>query len=69
MGCLTGWFLIPAAGAGFFFSSWITMIFWGMVAPELGLDTIGYPRAMLITIGLWLVMAPLIGAARDKHGR
>ena len=58
-----GFFAIPAAGGGFFFSAWLTMIFWGIVAPDLGVKTIGYPMAMLITIGLWLVVAPLIAAA------
>jgi hypothetical protein len=50
---------LPAAGL-FFFSSWLTMIFWGIVAPDLGGRTISYPMAMLITIALWLVVAPLI---------
>ena len=53
---------IPTTSGGFFFSSWLAMIFWGIVAPDLGLVTIGYPKAMLITIALWLVVAPLAGA-------
>jgi predicted membrane protein len=48
-------FLIPT----FFFSAWLAMVFWGMVAPDVGVATIGYPKAMLITIGLWLVLFPL----------
>jgi hypothetical protein len=36
------------------------MIFWGIVAPDLGGRTISYPMAMLITIALWLVVSPLI---------
>ena len=51
MGCL-GIFLIPATGATFFFSAWIAMVFWGMVAPDVGLRTISYATAMLVTIGL-----------------
>ena len=54
---------IPAAGALFFFSAWLTMIFWGIVAPGLGGPTIGYPMAMLITIAAWLAVAPLAAAA------
>lgn len=50
----------------FFFSAWLAMIFWGMIAPDVGLLTIGYPKAMLATIGLWLVVFPL---ARMGFGR
>lgn len=65
-----GFFAIPTAAGGFFFSAWLTMIFWGIVAPDFGVKTIGYPLAMLITIGLWLVVAPLIGAAvRKRKGK
>ena len=53
--------LVPA----FFFASWILMMFWGMVSPGLGIPTVGYPTAMLITIGLWLAVFPL---ARSKGG-
>ncbi len=61
-----GFFAIPTAGVGFFFSAWLAMIFWGIAAPGLGIPTIGYPTAMLITIGLWLVVAPLIAAGRKR---
>ncbi len=59
---MRGIFLIPSAGVGFFFSSWLTMLFWGMVAPEVGVKTISYPTGMLVTIALWLIMAPLIAS-------
>jgi len=39
------------------------MIFWGIIAPKLGAETIGYPMAMLVTIALWLVVAPLAAVA------
>lgn len=58
-----GFCAIPAAGGGFFLSAWLTMIFWGIIAPDFGAETIGYPMAMLITIAVWLVVAPLIAAA------
>jgi hypothetical protein len=61
---MSGFFAIPAAGAGFFFCAWLTMIFWGIIAPNFGAPTIGYVTAMLITIALWLVVAPLAAAAR-----
>ncbi len=58
-----GFSAIPAAGALFFFSAWLTMIFWGIVAPKLGGTTIGSPWAWLITIAVWLGVAPLAAAA------
>ena len=62
-----GFFAIPAAGLGFFFSAWLTMIFWGIGAQDFpAIDTIGYPKAMLVTIGLWLVVAPLAAASGRK---
>jgi hypothetical protein len=60
---MMGYFMILAAVPGFFFSSFITMLLWGVIAPNLGVETIGYPMAMLITIALWLVVAPLVAAA------
>ena len=57
-----GFFAIPSACAGFFLSSWILMIFWGIIAPDFDVKTIGYTMAMLITIGVWLVIAPLAAA-------
>jgi len=58
---------IPTAGGGFFFSAWLTMVFWGIIAPDLGLTTIGYLKAMLVTIALWLAVAPLAGAVAGKR--
>ncbi|HEX9976798.1 MAG TPA: hypothetical protein VGA82_06060 [Dehalococcoidales bacterium] len=58
-----GYFRILAAIPGFFLSSFILMLLWGVIAPDLGLDKINYPMAMLITITLWLAVAPLAAAA------
>jgi hypothetical protein len=63
-----GFFAIPAATGGFFFSSWVLMIFWGIIAPNFDLETIGYKMAMLITIAIWLVIAPL-AAAIARRGK
>ena len=63
MGC-TAIFAIPIAGGGFFLSSWVLMMFWGAVAPRLGGPILSYGDAMTVTIALWLVLAPLILAAR-----
>jgi Na+/melibiose symporter-like transporter len=57
-----GFFMIPFAGVGFFVSSFLLMIFWGIIAPDFGVETIGYKMAMLITIAIWLAVAPLVAA-------
>ena len=61
MGCLAI-FAIPSAGLSFFFSAWIFMIFWGIMADDVWVGTISYIGAMLVTIVLWMAMAPLIAA-------
>jgi hypothetical protein len=43
------------------------MIFWGIIAPDFGAVTISYIQAMLITIAIWLVVAP--PAAAVARGR
>ena len=64
-----GYFAILAAIPGFFLSSFILMLLWGVIAPEFGIETVGYPMAMLITITLWLVVAPLAAVGRKaKRG-
>ncbi|MEE9583665.1 MAG: hypothetical protein V3W01_03275 [Dehalococcoidales bacterium] len=64
MGCFT---ILGAAIPGFFLSSLFVMLLWGAIAPDFGIETIGYPKAMLITISLWIAVAPL--AAAGKRGR
>ena len=54
-----GYFRIFAAIPGFFLSSYLLMLLWGVIAPQIGNVTIGYPLAMLITITVWLTVAPL----------
>jgi len=62
-----GYFSILGAIPGFFLSSFFFMLLWGVVAPTLGLATVGYPTAMLMTITLWVAVAPLAAAtARRK---
>jgi len=57
-----GYFAILGAIPGFFLSSFIFMLLWGAIAPDIGLVKIGYPMAMLVTITLWLAVAPLAAA-------
>jgi len=59
-----GYFRVLAAIPGFFLSSLILMALWGVIAPDFGIEKIGYPKAMLITITLWLAVAPLVTAGR-----
>lgn len=62
-----GYFRILAAIPGFFLSSLIFMALWGVIAPDFGIEKIGYPMAMLITITLWLAVAPLVAAGRRRR--
>jgi hypothetical protein len=55
-------FRLLAAGPLFFVSAWILMIFAGIVDQEVGIKPFGYTTAMIVTIGLWLTLAPAIGA-------
>jgi len=61
---MTGYFRILAAIPGFFLSSFILMLLWGVIAPDIGIEKVGYPMAMLVTITLWLAVAPLAAAGR-----
>lgn len=60
-----GYFRILAAIPGFFLSSVILMLLWGAIAPDFGLASISYVKAMLINITLWLAVAPLAAAGRS----
>jgi mannitol-specific phosphotransferase system IIBC component len=61
-----GYLSILGAIPGFFLSSFIFMLLWGVIAPKLGLQNIDYPMAMLITITLWLAVAPLAAVSRRR---
>ena len=64
-----GYFAILGAIPGFFLSAYILMALWGVIAPNFGVQKIDYPMAMLITITLWLAVAPLAAAGwKKKHG-
>jgi hypothetical protein len=51
-----------AAGPFFFVSSWVLMLFVGGFAGDVGIKPIGYLTSMVVTIALWLTLAPAIGA-------
>ena len=63
-----GYFNILGAIPGFFLSAFIFMLLGGVIAPNLGVSKIDYPMAMLITITLWLAVAPLAAAAGGRRG-
>ena len=60
---------IPSAGGMFFFSAWIVMIFWGIMADRAAVSTLSYVDSMIVTIALWIAVAPLIAAVGRRSGR
>jgi hypothetical protein len=62
-----GYFRILAAIPGFFLSSFFLMLLWGVIAPKIGLVSISYVLSMLVTITLWLAVAPLAAAGSHKR--
>ncbi len=60
---------LVAAGPLFFVSAWILMIFAGIVDADVGIRPFGYVTSMLVTIGLWLTLAPAIGAVGRVPGK
>lgn len=62
-----GYFMILAAIPGFFLSALFLMLLWDVVAPITGLNPgISYVNSMLVTVTLWIAVAPLAAAARRK---
>ena len=59
---MADFFGIVAAGPAFFVSSWVLMIFAGITGPDIGVRPFGYLTSMVVTIGLWLTVAPAAGA-------
>ena len=55
-------FGVIAAGPFFFVSSWVLMLFAGITGADVGIRPFGYLTSMIVTIGLWLTLAPAIGA-------
>ena len=62
------YFGLLAAGPAFFVSAWLLMIFAGIVASDVGIKPFGYTTSMVVTIGLWLVIAPAVGAIAGSPG-
>lgn len=69
---MAAFFKLLSAGPTFFLSAWFLMLFTGAVAGDVGVRPFGYATALLATIGLWLAIAPAIGAVArlsKKPGR
>jgi hypothetical protein len=63
-----GYFRILAAIPGFFLSAFFLMLIWGwLISPQFGIGTVSYVKSMLITITLWIAVAPLAAAGRGHH--
>jgi hypothetical protein len=60
-------FKLVAAGPLFFVSAWLLMIFAGIVATDAGIRPFGYLTSMVVTIALWLAVAPAISAVARSH--
>jgi hypothetical protein len=58
-----------ADGPMFFVCAWLLMIFAGIVGSEVGIAPFGYVTSMVVTIGLWLVLAPTIGAVSQATAK
>jgi hypothetical protein len=61
-------FGILAAGPFFFVSAWVLMLFAGGVDTDVGIRPFGYITSMVVTIALWLTVAPVIGSI-SRMGR
>ena len=66
---MTAFVKLVAAGPMFFVSAWLLMIFAGIVSTDVGIMPFGYITSMLVTIGLWLTLAPAIGAVAQGPGK
>jgi hypothetical protein len=56
------YFGVLAAGPFFFVSAWLLMLFAGITSDDVGIRPFGYVTSMVVTIALWLTLAPAIGA-------
>lgn len=55
-------FRLVAAGPFFFVSAWVLMLFAGVLDTDVGIRPFGYITSMVVTIALWLTLAPAVGA-------
>ena len=62
-----GYFRILSAIPGFFLSSFFVMLLWDAIVSRMGIAAdINYVTSMLITITLWIAVAPLAAVSANK---
>ena len=66
---MDAFFKLIAAGPLFFVSAWLLMIFAGIVSADTGIRPFGYITSMVVTVALWLTLAPAISAAGRASGK
>jgi hypothetical protein len=66
---MDSFFKLIAAGPAFFVSAWLLMVFAGIVSTDVGVYPFGYVTSMVVTIALWLTVAPAIGAVARGSGK
>jgi len=66
---MDSFFKLIAAGPAFFVSAWLLMVFAGIVHTDVGLRPFGYLTSMVVTLALWLAVAPAIGAVARGPGK
>jgi hypothetical protein len=66
---MDSFFKLIAAGPAFFVSAWLLMLFVGIVGTDVGVHPFGYVTSMVVTIALWLTVAPAIGAVARGPGK
>lgn len=66
---MLGFLAILSAFPFFFLSAFWLMIFWGIVAPWVGVDTLSYGNSLVATLGLWMALAPLALAVGKMSGK
>jgi hypothetical protein len=66
---MDSFFRLIAAGPAFFVSAWLLMVFAGIVGTNMGVHPFGYVTSMVVTIALWLTVAPAIGAVARSPGK
>lgn len=66
---MDAFFKLAAAGPLFFVSAWLLMLFAGVVGTDVGIRPFGYLTSMVVTIALWLTVAPAIGAVGRAPGK
>ena len=66
---MSSFFRLLAAGPSFFLGAWFLMLIAGATSHDVGIHPFSYLTSMAVTIGLWLAVAPAIGAVARPNRR